>query len=201
MLTTTSKPREQRWVVLGWMALAVGGCLPALIALFLIVILTLADCGSGRQIPEPWICAEGVREPLTIVLLGGSVLLAVVGLVASAGCVTMAVRALQQGRLSRRERAATWVLATVLVVTTVVIATLSARLWPTLMLGLSGIVYVAVPVSVVVLAGAVSLAVALAVMSRQVVESAEGCGSDCGVVPVLIVEVHPAGQRVTPLGL
>ena len=29
----------------------------------------------------------------------------------------------------------------------------------------------------------------LAVMSRQVVESADGCGSDCGVVPVMIVGV------------
>ena len=29
----------------------------------------------------------------------------------------------------------------------------------------------------------------LDVMSRQVVESADGCGSDCGVVPVMIVGV------------
>ncbi|WP_298741971.1 hypothetical protein, partial [uncultured Microbacterium sp.] len=29
--------------------------------------------------------------------------------------------------------------------------------------------------------------VGLDVMSRQVVESADGCGSDCGVVPVMIV--------------
>ena len=32
----------------------------------------------------------------------------------------------------------------------------------------------------------------LAVVSRQVVESAEGWGSDSGVVPVVIVEVDPA---------
>lgn len=33
----------------------------------------------------------------------------------------------------------------------------------------------------------------LAVMSGQVVDSADGRGSDCGVVPVMIVEVQPAG--------
>lgn len=33
----------------------------------------------------------------------------------------------------------------------------------------------------------------LNVMSRHVVDSADGCGSDCGVVPVMIVEVQPAG--------
>ena len=31
--------------------------------------------------------------------------------------------------------------------------------------------------------------IGLAVMSREVVESADGCGSDCGVVPVMIVGV------------
>lgn len=33
----------------------------------------------------------------------------------------------------------------------------------------------------------------LAVMCRQVVESADGRGSDSGVLPVVIVEVQPAG--------
>lgn len=41
----------------------------------------------------------------------------------------------------------------------------------------------------------------LDVMSRQVVESADGRGTDRGVSPVLIVEVHPAGQGFSSFGL
>ncbi len=42
----------------------------------------------------------------------------------------------------------------------------------------------------------------LAVMSRQVVvDPADGWGSDCGVVPVMIIEVQPAGERFSPCGL
>ncbi|KJQ54817.1 hypothetical protein RS85_01552 [Microbacterium sp. SA39] len=40
--------------------------------------------------------------------------------------------------------------------------------------------------------GVIALLAGLAVMSRQVVESADGWGSDGGVVPVMIVEVDPA---------
>ncbi|WP_454171428.1 hypothetical protein [Microbacterium maritypicum] len=40
---------------------------------------------------------------------------------------------------------------------------------------------------------AVAVAAGLVVMSREVVESADGWGSDGGVVPVMIVEVHPGG--------
>ena len=38
--------------------------------------------------------------------------------------------------------------------------------------------------------------VGLGVMFRQVVESADGCCADCGVEPVVIVEVQPAGERL-----
>ena len=42
----------------------------------------------------------------------------------------------------------------------------------------------------------------LDVMSRQVVsDPADGWGSDGGVVPVVIVEVQPAGQGLAALGL
>jgi len=41
----------------------------------------------------------------------------------------------------------------------------------------------------------------LAVMSGQVVESADGWGSDGGVGPVVIVEVQPAGERLAAFGL
>ena len=40
---------------------------------------------------------------------------------------------------------------------------------------------------------AVAVAAGLVVMSREVVESADGWGSDRGVVPVMIVEVQPGG--------
>ncbi len=41
----------------------------------------------------------------------------------------------------------------------------------------------------------------LDVMSGQVVESADGWGADCGVSPMVIVEVQPAGECVSSLGL
>ena len=41
----------------------------------------------------------------------------------------------------------------------------------------------------------------LDVMSRQVVESADGCAADGGVDPVVIVEVDPARQGCSSLGL
>ena len=41
----------------------------------------------------------------------------------------------------------------------------------------------------------------LDVMSREVVEPAGRCGSDRGVDPVMIVEVHPPRQRGPAFGL
>lgn len=41
----------------------------------------------------------------------------------------------------------------------------------------------------------------LAVMSRDVVESVEGCAANRRVVSVVVVEVEPAGQRQASFGL